>query len=218
MGHMDALASLESCGLSGQVSRKSSVVAPRGMVMAMSSAGGMRVEPGATVMITVSDGPPSADALMAGGAGEYRDGTGLAVAVPVGWQAAPFSVRQDDGTTVTGVTLSNVPVPAPVVRPGAPVQIKGQDLAAHGIALTITVGTGTVPAAGPVVVPPLGYPQGWLTSSAFPGTPYMRTSWFRIGGTTFAAAVKVGAHITGEDHAALVAVIRSIRAADTPQP
>jgi hypothetical protein len=218
MGQADASRCLLECGLSFHVVRELSTVAPCGMVMAMSPAGGMQVEPGVTVTITVSDGPPSADALVAGEAGEYRDDTGLVVTVPAGWEAAPFSVRQEDGITVTGVTLSNVPVPAPVVRPGYPVQIKGQDLPAHGIALTIAVGTGTVPAARPVVVPPLGYPQGWLTSSAFPGAPYMRTSWFRIGRTTFAATVKVAPRRTDEDHAALVRVVRSIRAADPPQP
>jgi hypothetical protein len=126
----------------------------------------------------------------------------------------PFSVTRDDGTTVTGVTLSNAPVAEPVVGRGYPVQINSRDLPGHAIALTIVVETRTVPDGHVVAVPPLDYPEGWRTSSSFPDTPYMRTSWFRVGGTTFAVAVKVGPRVAEDDRATLTAAIQSIRAAD----
>jgi PASTA domain len=214
---MDALARLVSCGLTVRVERESSAVAPRGMVIAMSPASGTQADQGATVTIIVSDGPPAGDALRASPADEYRDANGWAITIPAGWQVAPFVDTQDE-SIVMGVVVSNTSLPAPVVVPGAPVQINSRDLPAHGIALTITVDDGPRPNDHPALIPPLDYPRGWLTSSSFPGTPYMRTSWFRVGSMTFAAVVKVSPRRLDDDLAAFVAAIRSIRAADTPQP
>jgi beta-lactam-binding protein with PASTA domain len=60
MGQADASRCLLECGLSYQVLREPSTVAPRGWVIAMSPPSGVSVDAGTQVKITVSDGPPFA--------------------------------------------------------------------------------------------------------------------------------------------------------------
>jgi hypothetical protein len=140
----------------------------------------------------------------------HRDSAGWTILIPPGWHIASFS-DTEDGTTTSGVQLSNLPLPPPSVIPGYPVQVNDQVLPAHGIGLTITADTDTGPSDGPVMVPPLPYPERWTKGSAPAGSPHIEGLSFRVGSTTFAAWAKIGPRVTSADREALAAAIHSLR-------
>jgi hypothetical protein len=132
--------------------------------------------------------------LVAGqGQQEYRDSAGWVIKVPAGWHVVPFSDAKD-GITSQGVQVSNVPLPAPSLVAGAPIQVNDRVSPAEGVGLVIATDTDPRLARHPVVTPPLPAPNGryWSPSSSPAGSASMMTLWFRSHGGTFLVCVKIG--------------------------
>lgn len=145
----------------------------------------------------------------------YRDRGGWAIVVPPGWHVLPFT-EEYDGITTAGAQLSNVPLPPPSVIPGYPLQVSDPLLPAHGIGLTIATNADSYPSDIPVTALPLRWPQGWLKSSAPPGSTHLAGVSFRIGDTLFSVSVTFGPEALGPkadraDLQAFAAAIHSIR-------
>lgn len=142
----------------------------------------------------------------------YRDSAGWTVEIPHKWHAIRFTDSKD-GIISAGVQLSDIKLPPPMLIPGYPIQVNGQVLPEHGVALIIATDTDPALAHGPVAAPPLSAPNGryWTMGSAPAGAPYMQTLWFRVNGMTFLACAKIGPKATRGDLQALAAIIRSLR-------
>ena len=142
----------------------------------------------------------------------YRDSAGWTVEIPPGWHAMRFTDSRD-GITSAGVQLSDIKLPPPTLTPGYPIQVNGQVLPEHGVALIIATDTDPALAHGPVAVPPLPAPNGryWSMGSAPPGAPAMQTLWFRINGVTFLACAKIGPKATRGELRGIAAIIGSLR-------
>jgi hypothetical protein len=142
----------------------------------------------------------------------YRDSAGWTIEIEPGWHAMRFTDAKD-GIISAGVQLSDIKLPPPTLIPGYPIQVNGQVLPEHGVALIIATDTDPALAHGPAAVPPLPAPNGryWTMGSAPAGPPYLETLWFRLNGMTFLACAKIGPNATRGDLQALAAIIRSLR-------
>ena len=142
----------------------------------------------------------------------YRDSAGWTIVVPRGWHVAQFSDSKN-GITSAGVQLSNVPLPAPALIPGYPIQVDDLVLPARGVALIIATDSDPKLSHGTVAVPLLPAPNGryWTVGSARAGAPYMQTLWFRFKGTTFIACAKIGPKATSGNIQAVASIIHSLR-------
>jgi hypothetical protein len=138
--------------------------------------------------------------------------------VPAGWHVLRFSYTQG-GVRSTGIQLSSVRLPRPVIlsRPGTAVEVSGEVLAPGGVGLVITPDRSGELAQEKAGRPPLPLPWpdgshqgGWLVGSALAEAPVFEWLKFRVGNTTYVAAVTIGSKASRETAQALGTVIRSI--------
>jgi hypothetical protein len=154
--------------------------------------------------------------ILESGSRVYRDAAGWMIDVPPGWQLVPFSSSKG-GVVSAGAQISNVPLPAPSVLPGYPIQAPLRAQLAGGVGLVIATdsepGLPGESRGGYITVRRLPAQDqcGWATGSALAGQPYVETLWFRGNGKTFIASVKVGPKATGTNLAAVDSIVQSLR-------
>jgi hypothetical protein len=138
--------------------------------------------------------------------------------VPPGWHLLRFSYTQG-GVRSTGIQLSSVKLPPPVVLPqkGTTVGISGEVLPSRGVGLVITPDRNHAMTQENAVVPPLPLPwpdashqDGWLLGSSPAFAPVDEWLKFRLNGATYIAAVTIGSKATRATQQALVPIVRSI--------
>jgi hypothetical protein len=135
----------------------------------------------------------------------YHDAAGWMIDIPPGWHVLSFRSSKD-GATAAGAQISNVPLPAPALMPGFPVQASGETLPAHGVSLVIATDTDPKvcrpgphpsPAGGSnycqrsYASPPVSFKDMNLSSS-LGGTPVTSFLWMKAGGTTLSLTAKFG--------------------------
>jgi hypothetical protein len=147
----------------------------------------------------------------------YHDAAGWMIDVPPGWHVLSFRSSKG-GATAAGAQISNVPLPAPALMPGLPVQASGETLPARGVSLVIVTDTDPKvcrpgphpsPAGGSnycqrsYASPPLSFKDMILGSSGAgsdmilgssgAGSPVTSFLWVKAGGTTLSLTAKFGA-------------------------
>lgn len=141
----------------------------------------------------------------------YLDPRGWAISVPRQWYVLRF--RDRHGTVASqGVQISDVRLPRPIISPGNPIQVNGNELPARGVGLVIASDTDARVSHAPVSGLPLPARAEWSFGSALAGQPYMQTVWFRVDGRMFMADAKIGARASKADLAGLAFILESIRA------
>jgi hypothetical protein len=138
-----------------------------------------------------------------------------AIFVPPGWHTRPFSESRN-GVRTTGVQLSSVRLPAPVLQPREPAEINGQTLPPDAIGLVISTATGNNSPLASLPAPPLPLPwpdksRGWTLGSSMGGNPISEWLWFRIGHTRYVAAITIGSQAIRAAKKTLGPVISSIK-------
>ena len=136
----------------------------------------------------------------------YHDAAGWMIDVPPGWHVLSFR-STEDGATAAGAQISNVPLPAPALMPGFPVQASGKTLPARGVSLVIATDTDPrvcrpgphpSPAGGSNYCqrswasPPLSF-KDMIMGSSLAGTPVTSVLWVKAGGTALSLTAKFGA-------------------------
>jgi len=144
--------------------------------------------------------------------------------VPPGWHVLRFSYTQG-GVRSTGIQLSSVRLPPPVVlpQPGWTLAISGEVLPPSGVGLVITPDRNHAMSQEKAQVPPLPLPWpdgshqvGWTLASSpaargSGGAPVFEYLKIRVNGMTYVAAITIGWKATRDATRALVPVIRSIK-------
>jgi hypothetical protein len=144
--------------------------------------------------------------------------------VPPGWHVLRFSYTVG-GVRSTGIQLSSVRLPPPVVLPlpGWAVAISGKVLPPRGVGLVITPDRNHAMTQEKAAVPPLPLPwpdashqSGWALASSPPGpgsggAPVFEYLKFRVNGMTYVASVTIGWNAPRDATKALVPIIRSIK-------
>jgi hypothetical protein len=125
--------------------------------------------------------------------------------VPPGWHVLSFQSSKD-GATAAGAQISNVPLPAPALIPGFPIQASGEILPAHGVSLVIATdndpkvcrpGPHPSPAGGSnycqrsYASPPISF-KDMILGSSLAGSPVTSFLWVKASGTALSLTAKFG--------------------------
>jgi hypothetical protein len=180
--------------------------------------------PGGSYLTPIPDGKGSI----------YHDAAGWMIDVPPGWHVLSFRSSKD-GATAAGAQISNVPLAAPVLMPGFPVQASGETLPARGVSLVIVTDTDPkVCRPGPHPSPaggsnycqrayaslPISF-KDMIPSSSLADTPVTSFLWVKAGGTTLSLTAKFGPSAFSDRWVNLVsrmlASLRTTASKTTPQ-
>jgi hypothetical protein len=153
---------------------------------------------------------PSTSGQSGSAATTYTAPAGWTATIPRRWQELPFETTSGEASSV-GVQISNVPLPAPTIRPGYPIQVNSKDLPDDGIALIIaTDEDANVQHPGSLSNPPLDL-RMFTFGSAPAGAPTLNTLWFSANGKPYLASIRTGPDVGNDDEAALREIIASLR-------
>ncbi len=164
----------------------------------------------------------------------YHDAAGWMIDVLPGWHVRSFR-SSSNGAMAAGVQISNVPLPAPALMPGFPVQASGETLPASGVSLVIVTDTDPrvcrpgphpSPAGGSNhcqpswASPPISFKDMNMGSSPG-GTPVTSFLWVKAGGTALSLTAKFGASAFSDRWvtpvSTMLASLRTTPATVTPQ-
>lgn len=149
------------------------------------------------------------------GPGTYRDPAGWMVTVPQGWQVIHFKETRTH-VAIAGAEISNVRLPSPLVVPGYPLQVRGQDLPASGVG--VIIGNAPQPAVPlsrlrepPLPPPSPGNGTGWVGVSNGGDSGLVSLLTFKLHGERFIATISGGSNPPRAAGAATGRIVRSLR-------